>query len=504
MDKFAACADTILARINQNTIADDFWVAARAQVFEQLQKQNNAQSDSAIASALANLKNPNTPILITGQQAGVFLGPAYTLHKTIALLALSKWVRDKTGIQPVCIFWMEANDHDWQEISRATHNPAQNAILQIKQSAGQIGRSIGKIKFEEQQKLKLESDFNDLSDSWPEEMREKLSSTVSACSGPAELFREQLKALFPESGLLIFDPSTAEARNFAKPFFEKLASNSKTVIDDFSTRSKELLANDYPTPVKLNDQIPWFTEDENGVRIRAKADNSSVSPLLLSPDVLSRPMLQDWMFGSLCSVLGAAEISYSRQTDLAYKRLGIRPALRLERLHLTLFKESTYRFLHDQNLDHWSPPAAGFPWPKEFLNDLPGMDAISAQLDVIQSASTELQSLENHYKTNVREDISRLIDRCVASTKKLSDAISKSGLSRHKQLLRQIHRESAWLNTPNGLQERRINSLGLLAHLDAIELPAKLANELNPFNSKMQGIIIDGDGKYRLEQIGTE
>ncbi len=74
-------------------------------------RQRNGDSPS-----LALLAQPGTVAVVTGQQVGLFSGPAYTIYKA---LTAAKLAQDLTarGINAVPVFWLATEDHDFAEIN---------------------------------------------------------------------------------------------------------------------------------------------------------------------------------------------------------------------------------------------------------------------------------------------------------------------------------------------------------------------------------------------------
>src|SRR4029078_11368513 len=64
--------------------------------------------------------DPNAVAVVTGQQAGVFGGPMYTLLKAITALQLARRAEDKQKVPAVTVVWVEAKDHDWEEVKSCT------------------------------------------------------------------------------------------------------------------------------------------------------------------------------------------------------------------------------------------------------------------------------------------------------------------------------------------------------------------------------------------------
>ena len=67
----------------------------------------------------ASLRDPQTVAIVTGQQAGLFGGPLFTLLKALTAVRLAERVRSEHGVPAVAIFWIDAEDHDWDEVKRA-------------------------------------------------------------------------------------------------------------------------------------------------------------------------------------------------------------------------------------------------------------------------------------------------------------------------------------------------------------------------------------------------
>src|SRR5665647_425721 len=65
---------------------------------------------------IEELRQKETLVVITGQQAGILTGPLYTLYKAMTTIRLAKEQREKLGRAVVPVFWIASEDHDWLEI----------------------------------------------------------------------------------------------------------------------------------------------------------------------------------------------------------------------------------------------------------------------------------------------------------------------------------------------------------------------------------------------------
>src|SRR5262249_36236287 len=57
-----------------------------------------------------------TVAVVTGQQVGLFSGPAYTIYKALTAARLARDLAQR-GIPAVPIFWLATEDHDFPEVN---------------------------------------------------------------------------------------------------------------------------------------------------------------------------------------------------------------------------------------------------------------------------------------------------------------------------------------------------------------------------------------------------
>lgn len=93
-------------------------------------RQRDATWDAALTPALravpgneaaiALLHAPGALVVTTGQQPGLFTGPAYTVHKALAAAALASELSARWQRPVVPLFWLAGDDHDFAEASSAS------------------------------------------------------------------------------------------------------------------------------------------------------------------------------------------------------------------------------------------------------------------------------------------------------------------------------------------------------------------------------------------------
>src|SRR4030095_807228 len=68
--------------------------------------------------SLRKLAEPGTVAVGTGQQVGLFSGPAYTLYKVLHAVRLARWLSEN-GVPAVPVFWLATEDHDLADVNHA-------------------------------------------------------------------------------------------------------------------------------------------------------------------------------------------------------------------------------------------------------------------------------------------------------------------------------------------------------------------------------------------------
>src|SRR3954447_22419062 len=67
------------------------------------------------SESLDRLAQPGTVAYVTGQQVGLFSGPAYTIYKALTAARIAADL-SAHGRPAVPIFWLATEDHDWPEV----------------------------------------------------------------------------------------------------------------------------------------------------------------------------------------------------------------------------------------------------------------------------------------------------------------------------------------------------------------------------------------------------
>ena len=116
----------------------DSFSAAAAQI--QYPPERRAAMVAALAEqnpgnpSLALLAQEGTVAVVSGQQVGLFSGPAYTIFKALSAIRLAEQLTAQ-GLPAVPVFWLATEDHDLVEINQAWVFNAAHEVIGLKSSS---------------------------------------------------------------------------------------------------------------------------------------------------------------------------------------------------------------------------------------------------------------------------------------------------------------------------------------------------------------------------------
>jgi len=92
------------------------WQPWSADEIAELRQFNVAGGNAAGAGLAELLAGPATLAVVTGQQPNLLASPLYILHKALAAIAWARQLQQSTGRRVVPVFWVASDDHDFEEL----------------------------------------------------------------------------------------------------------------------------------------------------------------------------------------------------------------------------------------------------------------------------------------------------------------------------------------------------------------------------------------------------
>ncbi|MDX2269752.1 MAG: bacillithiol biosynthesis cysteine-adding enzyme BshC [Bryobacter sp.] len=304
----------------------------RAALVEAL-REINGESE-----ALQRLAQPGTVAILTGQQVGLYGGPAYTLYKGLTAIHTARELT-AAGIEAVPVFWLATEDHDVEEVRSALFfEGAVEAQAAPDERPAGLHTLAG---------LPQDLPLGPLGGEAAALAQRHYQN--GATFGSA--FLGFLRELLAPYGLLFADPLSPALRQLGAPLLAAAAQQAAELSPLLAERNAELEARGYHAQVHFEpEQTSLFFLLREGKRQAWKFDGKrfhagqeSYSPEefarfgpALSPNALLRPVWQDWMFPTAALVGGPGELAYFAQSEVLYKRLLGRMPVMLPRAFFTV------------------------------------------------------------------------------------------------------------------------------------------------------------------------
>lgn len=445
---------------------------------------NNLRPSFQTLSNIDALKNKNTLAVVTGQQLGIFGGPLYTFYKTITAIKLCNYLNsnyDRYNFVPV--FWLEGDDHDFEEINNIKLPNDDNELVKFIYNDPELEEinhlSVGSLLFNPNIKTFIDEVTSFLRNTeFKNNLLDVINKSYKEGKTIKESFKDLLFNLFDEYGVILFDPQDIEIKNILKPVFRKELEEFRKHTDIVIKRSAQL-EETYHAQVKVN-PVNLFLNDndgryllepgeENEFQLRGKRRKYSfenifnileTDPSKFSPNVLLRPICQDYIFPTAFYVAGPAEISYFAQIMPLYKLFNLEQPIIYPRSSATIVEKNIKKVIDKFGLKY-----------QDIFSDKNALiDSVLRQVSStniegdFRIFENEVSIIFNKIKKKLLSIDNTLEDSVEKTNKKINESISslkektfEAQKKKHEVTIRQINKVSAILYPNSNLQERELN-----------------------------------------------
>ncbi|MGH1363624.1 MAG: bacillithiol biosynthesis cysteine-adding enzyme BshC [Calditrichia bacterium] len=431
-----------------------------------LEQHTRWPSTEATTANIEALAKPNTYAVVTGQQAGVFGGPLYTIYKTISVLKLcQKLQRDFPDKHFVPVFWLEVNDSDFEEISVVQYATKDNEMrhLKLKENAADQSKPVDNRQIDAalaEWKETVSDDFFDT-----EFKADALDMFFQAYRDGSytDGFARLMLRLFGDKGIVLINPASKEIGELALPLYEQALTKNSETIEVLKQRSSDIIAAGYDPQISIRDnQTLLFYVNDEGRRLRLDTtdtgtfvakDGDSYSvmskdrllqPGALTPNVALRPVLQDFLLPTVAYVGGPGEIAYFSQVEALYRCLDIEMPLLYPRHRVSLIEKKVARMVDKLGLDMHSVLTPG-----------------KASAELIERGGSEIFKALDDAGIAIQELIGGLKDSILAADPQLESAFNKTGGSINNSFGKLTANVKRSLEQKNDIQMKQLAKIEL-------------------------------------------
>ena len=444
-----------------------------------LKAQNEKWGD---APALEKLASPDALAVVTGQQVGIFGGPLYTLYKAITAVKLARHLEEELARPVVPIFWLEGGDHDFDEVSSIVV-PSLSSVFRARYAGhtqpakGNLG-SVGALTFtsdisrvvgELREVLPNKSGLSDVFNTFYHAYVEDQSFS--------DAFARTLVRMLGQD-LVLIDPEWPEVKQLAAPFLRRAIRSHdeiyKRLGESTAKVAQRFHAQVHPRPVNLfvlsdcgreavNPDSNGFRLSVSGLRL-SQAELLGLPPERLSPNVVLRPLTQDFLLPTVAYVAGPGEIAYFAQFKALYEWAKRPMPVIFPRASLTIVEPRADKTMARYQLGVEDLQADISQLMRRIVLRGSSLEAaFTGAADALAECAAALQLELECIELTLGRSVEATRAHWLKELQKLQRRAERAEKGRHEQVWLQLQRCRNMLFPDNTMQERIVPALYYLA-----------------------------------------
>jgi bacillithiol biosynthesis cysteine-adding enzyme BshC len=472
-----------------------------------LTRQNRAWN--AGPETLSNIEKlrAGAVAVVSGQQLGLFLGPAFTLYKAITAIRLARELNAR-GVEAVPVFWLASEDHDLAEVNHTYILDTEGLKKLETSSRGKESAPVGGTVLDADIENVVSELQNLIGDS---ELLGFIRQSYRPGQTFAAAFATLMTRMFSRHGLVLLESSDPELHQIGAPLFQSTVEKTEELTHRLLARNRELQQAGYHAQVNVtgSSTLLFFIKDGSRIPLHRKNDGCSVdgeqwtaeelrrrissNPELFSPNVLLRPVFQDYLLPTVAYIGGPAETAYFAQVQVVYEHLLGRTTPIWPRFSTTLIEARLGHAMRKYGLqlrdvlqpkDSFMAALARRTIPADLKDDF---DRTREHLDRLMTSL--LRSLEKLDPT-IAEAGEGAAGKMRYQLENLEARAAKAALQKTEVIERKAALMSALLFPEKELQERRIAGIYFLGKYGT-ELIDRLVDQYRPECRDHQVIYLD-------------
>lgn len=327
------------------------------------------RSWDASPQTLSNLDRlrKGTAAVVTGQQVGLFGGPMFAIYKALTAVKLAEEAT-KAGVDAVPIFWLATSDHDLAEVNHVAFPGPDGALQTVITTSHDVPAApVSAVRLGVEILPAVEQAATLLGDS---DVTRLLRDSYRPGETMGSAYARFYARLFAEWGVILLDASDPDLHRAAEPIYRSAIENAAALSTALLARGEALEAAGYHQQVKVvpstvllftmkdgartpihrltTSDAEFVIGHENGAEKISKDDllaRIAATPEQFSPNVLLRPVVQDYLLSTLAYAGGAAEAAYFSQAGAVYEVVLGRVTPIVPRFSATIIEPKTQRLL---------------------------------------------------------------------------------------------------------------------------------------------------------------
>ncbi len=473
-------ADELVKRTNSGINREDL-------VTHLLKTHSDLEYPDAAIENIKKLQKEEAVVIVGGQQAGLLTGPLFTLYKALTVVLSAKQQEKELKIPVVPVFWIAGEDHDFEEIrfvfkekdGKWRKHPIVDEDVQCSASEKALPK-------EELFKW-LEGVFESLPETdYTCELIEWIQQTATTCHTYTDFFMKLMNHFFKEEGLVFVDAHHPDLRRLETGFFKELIEKMDSLQKNQQVGLSEFVEKGYQAPIVTDEENAhlFLSVDQKRVRLDyedghfiCRNDDQSFSkeellsileaePERFSNNVVTRPLMQEWVLPVLAFIPGPGELAYWGTLKPVFNLFDWKMPPLIPRIQMTIVPRAVQKWVErvdysyetllgeesEQLKQEWIKAQHSFPIEKVVEEVKENVQNVHAPLrELARDMDPTLHAMSEKNATFLMDQIQFLESR-------LHRHIEET----HKHAIGQFEEAIFWLKPLGSPQERIIHPIILL------------------------------------------
>jgi bacillithiol biosynthesis cysteine-adding enzyme BshC len=287
-------------------------------------------------------------VVTTGQQPGLFGGPGYTWLKAMSALALADRLERELGIPVAPVFWAATDDADFDEAA-FTNVSLDGKVLRLaldkRTSDGTVMSQVALGDVSEQMRVLVESAGSAAHGAVLESLRRSYRPEATVGSAYVEFLRDMLQPL----GIAVLDSWHPAVRAAARPTLVDALARAAIIDEAVALRTVSIERAGFRAQVARVAKLSLVFRSTDGrkerVPLAQASDAAQRDDLVLSANVLLRPVVERRILPTVAYVGGPGEIAYFAQVSAVAEAMGVAAPVVVPRWSATVIEPAVDRML---------------------------------------------------------------------------------------------------------------------------------------------------------------
>lgn len=446
-----------------------------------------------VRSNIEKLRRNDALVVVGGQQAGVLTGPSLVIYKAISILRLAKEQEKKLGVPVIPVFWIAGEDHDFDEVNHIFLSKKQDIVKHSLEHVYNNRQAVSTLLLPKEKIADYidEALFSFGEREYTKELREMLHQAADQSVTYTDFFAHLMMRLFGQHGLVLLDANDPHIRTLERDFFREIIEKNESLHEAVYQKLEMMEQMGYPLPFeKKQDQanLFMFLNGERYLLERVDGafqlkntdirwskeqllDKLETEPALFSNNVVTRPLMQEYVLPTLAFIGGPGEIHYWGTLKEAFEVFSFEMPPVCMRLSYSIIERHIAKWMEELHITEEHLAEKNIHHQKDaFIASIQSVETETILNDLqqaIQKSKEQLQRVGGEIDPTLIPLIEHACKKMWLEAEGIDRRIKQQELRQHEQVIQKYHAIEKSLLPQNIYQERLwsiwyyINAYGL-------------------------------------------